>query len=391
MCFTASIGTLSPQPAVQLRSSHHPNANRMTATANPPAKTPMTMTAHEETYSDPLAGVQASPASTTPSKPPSTQRKGQTKNQPAAIATPSLKKRVSFPETLTRGRGISYTPPEDDKVVRFSTSLVRGESTSCNEGNVERDSSIKGRRASNAYVDHASPMDIDAATASDDSFTDVVNPIRFIEGSKTEPRPHTSGFRSVHQRQRTWSFDPQDRSAGASAAQEFSGSIRVNFSDSHGGYMLDSRDDGASYAKFVSSKKRRNIPEQHTSFSGLGTSKQPSKASAPTYNRRGHKLRPDPIDMSVLHQSSRRSWPQPIFVLKDTRATTSRLGRPKPAFALRERSESQNNIQVSGRPIVAESSCHQFEQNNQSPWVDENTIDGEVRCDPNSKKTYRSV
>ncbi|KAL8870221.1 MAG: hypothetical protein Q9198_007683 [Flavoplaca austrocitrina] len=314
----------------------------MTATPNPPAKTPMTMRAHEETYSDPLAGIQASPASTPPSKPPSPQRKGQTKDQPAAIAIPSLKKKVSFPETLTRGRGTSYTPPEDDKVVRFSTSLVRGESTSYNEGNFERDSSIKGRRTSNAYVDHASPMDFDAATASDDSFTDVVNPIRFIEGSKTEPRLHTSGFRPVHQRQRTWSFGPQDRSAGTSAAQEFSGSIRANFSDSHGGYMLDSRDDGASCAKFVSSKKRRNTPEQHTSFSRLGTSKQPGTASAPTYNRRGHKLRPDTIDVSVLHQSSRRSWPQPIFVLKDTRATTSRLSRPKPAFALRERSESHN-------------------------------------------------
>lgn len=349
------------------------------------------MTAHEETYSDPLAGIQASPTSTPPSKLPSPRRKGQTKDQPAAIATPSLKKKVSFPDNLTRGRGTSYTPPEDDKVVRFSTSPARGEGTSYNERTVERDSSIKGRRASNTYVDHASTMDFDAVTASDDSFTDVVTPIRLIEASKTEPRPQSRGLRPVHQRQRTWSFGPQDRSAGTSAAQESSGSIRANFSDSHGGYMLDSRDHGPSHAKFDSSEKRRNIPEQHTSFSGLGTSRQPGTASAPTYNRRGHRLLPDPIDTSVLHQSSRRSWPQPIFVLKDTTAITSRLGRPKPAFALRERSESQNNIQVSGRPIVAKSSRQQFEQNNQSPWVDENTTDGEVRYDPNSKKAYLNV
>lgn len=350
----------------------------MTATPNPPVTTNMTMTAHEETYRDPFAELQASPTSTSSCKPVSPHPRGQTKDQPAGIATPSLKKKVSFPDTLTRGRGTSYTPPEDDKNVRFSTSLVRGQGPSYNERYVERDSSIKGCRASNAYEDRAATMGFDTESASDDSFTDVVRPINMVKASKTEPRPQSSRPRLVHQHQPTWSLGSQDRSVGTSAAQELLGSIQANFSDSH----------EATRAKFDSSKKRRNIP---TSFSGLGTSTQPGTASAPIYNRQSLKLRPNPIDASIVHQSSCRSWPQPIFVFEDTTATTSRLSRPKPAFALRERSESQNNIQVAGWPVVAKSSLQRFEQNCQLPSVDENTIDGEVRYDPDRKKIYRDV
>ncbi|KAL8754132.1 MAG: hypothetical protein Q9199_004551 [Rusavskia elegans] len=407
------------------------------------------MTAKEETYSDPFAGLQTSP----PSSPPSPDSKGPTKDQPdkqqqktglaskqaesaplpakaktssttihtrppCQLAPSTLKKKVSFPDTLTRGRGSSYTPPEDDKAVRFLTSLVRGEGPSYNERNVKRDASTNGRRASSPQrldsnvsqltpdermndiametgdtsEDQATALAFDVESESDDSFTDVVSPIKAVEAVKTEPGPRRYECDPVYHRHPTYHSGHRGHAAGTTTSKRSSGSMQVKVSDSHGGYYVSEvLDDEPSHAGFDLSNKRRNsISGKHTSYSGLETPKRLGTATAPTYNRRGHRLRPSPIDTNILRQSSRRSWPEPVFVWKDT-TTTSVLGRPNPNFALRERSESQKNIQASGRRIIAKSSQQQSGRKYQSPWVVDDVIDGAIPYDPTSKRTNRNV
>lgn len=339
--------------------------------------------------------------------------------QPPSQSAPStLKKKVSFPDTLTRGRGTSYTPPEDDKAVRFSTSLVRGEGPSYNERNVKRDASTNGRRASppqrldsnvsqltpderlndiameigDTSDDQATSLAFDVESESGDSFTDVVSPIKAVEAVKTEPGPRRYECDPDYHRHLTYHSGHRVHSGGTTTSKRSSESKQVKVADSHGGYYVsDVLDDEPSPAGFDTSNKRRNsIPGKHTSYRGLETSKRLGTATAPTYNRRGHRLRPSPIDTSILRQSSCRSWPEPVFIWEDT-TTTSVLGRPTPTFALRERSESQKNIQASVRPVIAKSSQQQSGHKYQSPWVVDDVIDGAVRYDPTSERTYRNV
>ncbi|KAL8910387.1 MAG: hypothetical protein Q9171_004296 [Xanthocarpia ochracea] len=425
------------------------------------------MTAKEETYIDPFAGLQMSP----PASPPSSDGEGhrdklpkekqqkksrelatklagkQPKDKqqkqkielapklagsaplPAHVETrtytpspsqpvpPTVKKKVSFPKNLNRGHGTSYTPPEDDKGVRFSMSLVRGEGPNYNEQNVRPDASdvsMHGRRVSSqqsqdangsqlipkerlndnvmevgaASGDQTTATELDVTSESDDSFTDVVNPIKIVETPEPGPRPDEfdlgyHGHPSHHRH--------QDHLAGTTILKRPFGSSRVKVRDSPDDCISEVGDVTPSHASLETQNKRHNsISGRDTYFGGFPTLKRRGTAKAPAHNHRGHQLRSPSIDTGVLGTSLRRSWPDPIFIWKDT-TTTSMPGRQIPAFALRERSDSQKNIQTSSRPVIAKSWQQQSKRKYQSPSVVEDAIDGAVQDDPILKMTYRDV
>lgn len=462
MCFTASAGDVRRLPngrIVQERAHQHPKP--VTAVAMPAATTTATsttITAEEETYSGPFDGLQTSPKSSPPSpdgkhptkdhligpcKPTATtisgscqpQHKEQKETGPASkqaepiplvwlpakaktlsttihtqppsqSAPSTLKKKVSFPDSLTRGPGTSYTPPEGERALRSSTSLVRDEAPRDDGRNVKRDLSTAtndGRRASSprklgSNVSQVPPderlaldigdtpeyqataFEFDLESESDDSFTDVVNPIKAVETFETETGPR---------RQPT--YHSGHKVAETMTSRRSSRPMQTKVSDGQSGYyMTEALDNEPSPTSFdISNKRCIGIPEKDRSYCGIETSCQ-GTATASSYNRRGHKLRPSPTDTGILRQSSGRRWPEPLFIWEDTTAT-SVMGRPNPTFALRERSESQKNSQASGRSPIVKTSQQQPERKEQPPWDVDEVVDRSVRYDPTSKRTYRDV
>ncbi|KAL8726489.1 MAG: hypothetical protein Q9166_006684 [cf. Caloplaca sp. 2 TL-2023] len=311
-------------------------------------------------------------ATTTTSTPP-----------PSQHALPTLTKKVSFPNNLTRGRGRSYTPPEDETVVRFSTSLVRGEGTGYNDRSVKCDTSdipasrrraspqpttslsvhqsISTKNSNDIAIDTRGRLDAQAATAefdiaseSDESFTDLVSPIKVFVSTEPELRRYTFGAghhcHLDHRSDRHGTGHRHRRPARKAVSQGPSESMQGNVSGSRGGYLIDNNSIAAGFD--TTSARRNSISGRYTSFDRADISKRSGTATVPTYNRLGHRLRSNSVDASMLGQSSRPSWPEPLFIIKDSTAATA-PGRPNPAFALRKRSNSQNNVQGFSRPSIA--------------------------------------
>ncbi|KAL8923423.1 MAG: hypothetical protein Q9172_003120 [Xanthocarpia lactea] len=426
------------------------------------------MTAKEETYSDPFAGLQMSPPASPPSsdgeghgdkQPGKQQKKKSTEltpklagNQPkdkqqkkktelapklassaplpAHVETrthtqspsqpvpPTVNKKVSFPKNLNRGHGTGYAPPEDDKGVRFSTSLVRGEGPSYNEHNVRpdaSDASMHGRQVSSqqsqdangsqlvpkerlndnamevgaASGDQTTSTELDVTSESDDSFTDIVNPVKIVDTPEPGPRPN--GFDLGYHGHPSHHHGHHDHLAGTAISKRPFGSRRVKVRDSPDDCISEVGDVTPSHARLeIPNKRQDSISGRDTNFGGFSTLKRRGTATAPTHNHRGHQLRSRSIDTGVLGTSLRRSWPEPIFIWKDA-TTTSMPGRQNPAFALRERSDSQKNIQTSSRPVIAKSWQQQSKRKYQPPSVVDDTIDRAVGGDPILKRTYRDV
>ncbi|KAL8674855.1 MAG: hypothetical protein Q9168_000741 [Polycauliona sp. 1 TL-2023] len=326
---------------------------------------------------------------------------------PHQPATPTLKKKVSFPDILTRGRGTSYTPPEDDKAVRFSPSLVRGEGPSYSERDIKRDSSIASNndhRVSNTRKDDSrasqslpdEPLNLttmeiedtvddqaiaaesEAECESDDSFTDIVRPINADEAFKIGPTQHY-----IHQSGHQGHFGERIIS------KRSSGSMQLGASDIRKSGCMSNVVEGESFpqGRDESNKRHVSLPKSHASLDRLNTPKGLGTAAAPTYNRRGHRLRLSPGHTSVLRQLPRRTWPEPLFIFRDKTSTTSRSDRSKPTFALRERSDSQINAGAPGRSVIAKSLRQQLGHKYQPPSVVDEKFDGAVRDDPIGRRT----
>ncbi|KAL8812034.1 MAG: hypothetical protein Q9200_001333 [Gallowayella weberi] len=388
-------------------------------------------TIEEQVYDDPFAGLQLSPPPSVSSSDengagPETNKKSQvtndeqkktepvfkqTKSMPSAtkimgthtqassqVTHPALKKEVSFSNNLTRGRSMSYSPHEDEKGVRFSTSLVRGEGSGYNDSTEGRNSShasAPGHPESSrrAMIDstsqsvptkqfnhaalgnivqpenEAAATDLDIHTESDDSFTDIVIPLKRTVETEPKPRRH--------------SFDPPSyrHTAGKNISARPPGSMQVNVSASRDGYTSDF-DDKKDYAaeSHGRDKRRKKLDREHTSFGKFDVfTRKETGTTAPTYNRRGHRLQPHSVEEGLLGNLSSHSWPEPIFIWKDGQNTPSVPGRSKPMFALCEKSESQNNIPGLSRHKIGLSSKGQVGQRYQPPSAGENAVnEGEL-------------
>ncbi|KAL8769409.1 MAG: hypothetical protein Q9209_004637 [Squamulea sp. 1 TL-2023] len=470
MCFVGSVRRLSDGRLVEERPHQQPNPPKPIPTASVPtntaASTNIIAATAKKTYSDPFAGLQSSP----PSSPPSSSGQNNTKKQPvgpckprspsqltddveqrdkeqkkaepaakqAAFASfpthvkkpkttthpqspsqpapPNLTKKVSFPDSLTRGRGTSYSPPGNDKAVRFSTSLVRGEGSDYSDRDIDRDKSVAlshglrvspqqrpkstiGHSTSNQQVNEntmeiseesehqADVMDIDIRSESDQSFTDLVDVINVVK-TESEPQQRRSGP----------GYDPRsNRDFGHRHITDTPTwnkpleTMRAKLSDSDGGFIAGSGDDQSYPAHSRTPHKRRSsLPRRDTIFGTYESSIRKGTPIAPTYNCRGHRLRSNPSDNNLLGYSLHRSWPEPIFVWKD-RTRTPVLGHPDPAFALREKSDSQNNVQSSGRSVSTKSSRQQSKRKYQSPSVIDDTVNKASHYNPIRKKTYHDI
>ena len=289
------------------------------------------------------------------------------KSNPVTVAKyrvpQTLRRRVSFSETLIRGPGGSYTPPAQQKAVRFAPALVRGEgseysdhspttfevyspdrSTAKTPGETEDTSgqsrentsgSRLGRSASrqnsqntNMGTRHRSEMrdkrmDVESAlnsdSDSDESFTDVVIPALQVKESAPQRRSASSGYLPY--------------SSNMLAVKPVPGLMRVKFSGGHTTVQSDVEDDESYIAAVTTENTKRNsLPEGPTNLSSV--------SGRVLY---GHGSRTSPVGSSNLAVSIRRSWPQPIFVWRGNRAPNF-SGRPSPTFALRDSPDPSKHV-----------------------------------------------
>ncbi|KAI4175565.1 MAG: hypothetical protein LQ343_001556 [Gyalolechia ehrenbergii] len=326
----------------------------------------------------------------------------------------TLKKAVSFSDHLNRGPGRSYTPPVDEKAVRFAPALVRGQgsgysdlspreseaypfdrSTTYTIGLSEdpspkpphRDSkptlgksaSTKHSQSANMCVKDRSEtrnrqVDFDIASDSDDSFTDLVIPIaRTDVNASPRPDPDLKYYRHS-----------SSISSSKNISSAFSRSLHGKFSSGQYGLQSEVGDDDSYIAAATTENTRRNSLSEASANQGkfdrhvwMGT------ATAPVFDRYGHRLRTNSVGSSIFDQSIRRSWPQPVFVWRG-KNPPSVPGRQNPVFALRNDSNS-------GEPVTAMSTKQQAKRRHQPPSVVDDELDHAVYVNPQSKITYRDV
>ncbi|KAL8828505.1 MAG: hypothetical protein Q9170_006579 [Blastenia crenularia] len=324
-----------------------------------------------------------------------------------------LKKAVSFSDKLTRGPGRSYTPPTNERTFRFAPTLVHEDTlgrsdlspgtsraysfdqftadvvqspgisetdiTSCVPKQSPGESiSSKHSHGDNMGVNqkfeaHDEHVYFDIASDSDDSFTDIVVPIAPTKGNASQRHDAELNYHLQSPRQ----------------LDRFSNLAQEKFS---GGQVMSQSElgDGESYiASAFANNTRRNslseIPANQTYAKLNSTSRHVQKraAAAPIFNRYGHKPRTSSVTSSLFDQSSRRSWPQAVFIRRGQNPSTV-SGRPGPAFLLRNGSTSDEAIIRGPRKQQAISRY-------QPPSVIDDQVDDTAYVDPATKMTCRDV
>lgn len=287
---------------------------------------------------------------------------------PSQPVPPAFERRVSFSDQLTRGPGRSYTPPPaDGKAVRFAPSLVRGEGSSYSDlsprksevfpfDRVATSSSDPSQRASKLSADQSASirksqtvtmggqekvakqdeqMEFEYASDSDDSFTDIVMPAKSVK-------------ESVSQRQNAV-FRHYCQPAQPTTSKPFSRFVQTSVTAGQYGYQSEIGDHESYIDAVTTENTRRNsIAERRL----CNTS----------------------IDSNVFDIPVRRTWPQPVFILKGKTPPTV-PGRQSPVFVLRDRSNSKANIDASGKRATPTSTPKQPKRRYQPPSAVDDDVD----------------
>ncbi|KAL9598298.1 MAG: hypothetical protein Q9219_004599 [cf. Caloplaca sp. 3 TL-2023] len=314
----------------------------------------------------------------------------------------TLKKAVSFSDTLTRGRGRSYTPPVTDKAVRFAPGLTCGEGSGYSElspkrsevfpfttaetaeqqpeeGNqrVSQTSNKKSnavKRPQSIEMDVKNPfelqdkqMDFDMASDSDDSFTDLPYPIASAKGNA----PSHQDLKSGHHRY-FGSPSPPDR---------FSTLMRRDLSTRQNGLYSDVRGDESHIGAVTQENTRRNSLSEVPILNNNRRTRK-GTASAPVFNY-GQKFGTKPADFSVFGRSTHHGWPQPVFVWRGKNPPAI-PGRQSPVFVLRRSS-------VAEEPITTTSTKERVKQQHQPPSINDGGVDAAIYTNQDSMMTCRDV
>ncbi|KAL8711757.1 MAG: hypothetical protein Q9220_003928 [cf. Caloplaca sp. 1 TL-2023] len=324
-------------------------------------------------------------------------------------APPRLKKRVSFSDTLTRGRGKDYSPPAEGKAVHFVTSPVRGKGAEYNNlrpknsenflfrrhstGNSKypkssRHTSIEQEKASSSDQSASAqlsdsdgmgvkgqrgkceaPPDFDVGSDSDASFTDIVTTVKQPVDAR-EPLHRRLDTSTRHR--------PKSEIGSAQLLESLHGTVPEEVR----GFQSEPGDNESYVDRLTNANTRKNSP-----YFGIPEAKvmnlpeRPDKAKAPLFNRYGHQLRAASDGTATLAHSVRRSWPLPVFVWR-TRSGIETSGRTNPIFVLRD-GEAFNKA---GPPERANKWRY-----HPPSITDDDQMDDVIRYDPVRRQTYRDV
>ncbi|KAL8953822.1 MAG: hypothetical protein Q9222_000331 [Ikaeria aurantiellina] len=327
-------------------------------------------------------------------------------------APPHLKKRVSFSDTLTRGRGKDYSPPAGKKAVQFITPPVPGEGAEHNnfrpknsENSLVRrhstgtpryprsnshtfsqqetasnprqsgstqhsdsdNMSVKGQRGK-----HDAPVEFDLDSDSDASFTDIVTTAR--ESVDVRQPLHRHPDISAHPR-------PKHETGSARLSSPLLGTAPQETT----GFQSEIGDNESYVDRLTSTNTRKNYPYFDVpEVKFLRLPKRPDAEKAPFLNRYGHRLRAASDSTAALANSVRRSWPSPVFVLR-TKSGNEGPSRTGPMFVLRD-----------GQAFTEPNRTGLREQANKRQYqppsaIDDDEIDDAIHYDPVRRQTYRNV
>ncbi|KAL9012164.1 MAG: hypothetical protein Q9173_003052 [Seirophora scorigena] len=182
----------------------------------------------------------------------------------------------------------------------------------------------------------------DTASDSDDSFTDVVLPARPVMGSGSHRRNAIPRY--YHQPTVT------------AAPTHFSRLLQKTVT---GGY-----------------NDRQSKVEDHESYVDAATTENTRRNSI-THRRTGSSS----IGFSDLNASLRHSWPQPAFVFKG-KSLSDTPGHQSPVFVLRDRSNSNGNVDAFGKYAKPTPMAKRSKWRYQPPSVTDAEVDDAVYWDP---------
>ncbi|KAL8637417.1 MAG: hypothetical protein Q9228_005305 [Teloschistes exilis] len=360
---------------------------------------------------------------------------------------PKLKKKVSFPPNLTRGKDRSYSPPlsdqrevrfsednsEEEKSVRFSDELVRGkgpEYSSVTPSKSEKypfftaafgsrkkqrqtsppaplKSSIANRKASKIEKKKATMggqkygkareelEEFNGLSDSDSSFTE------FASGAQPTIENEQSGHR------------PTTTSRGQSLRVPTSLSVPSKYVPGRGWVQRgDTKSETKTMESYVEYVTARNTQLNQASERNIGLERAEQErrhgaAPIPDYNSYGFRIRPDAADFHRLHGTASSHWPLPVFVRRSSGDSTG-PDRPQPNDVLGERSSARhkagdaNHRATTGTKKGASAGSSQqassrkesgrsARRSHQPRSYIEDDIDDNVYYDPGSKRTYRDV
>ncbi|KAI4106444.1 MAG: hypothetical protein L6R37_002135 [Teloschistes peruensis] len=448
-----------------------PRAVTNKANNHPPAVAPEKKRENEESYLDVFAGLSC------PQKQSADTQNGNTiKGQKKANLTPSqtqsasasyssdasstsqvkppkqdvfpkLKKKVSFPPNLTRGKDRSYSPPlsdqrevrfsednsEEEKSVRFSDELIRGkgpEYSSVTPSKSEKypfftaafgsrkkqrqtsppaplKSSIADRKASKIEKKKATMggqkygkareelEEFNGLSDSDSSFTE------FASGAQPTIENEQSGRK------------PTTTSRGQSLRVPTSSSVPLKYVPGRGWIQRgDTQSETRTMESYVEYVTARNTQLNQASERNIGLERAEQErrhgtAPIPDHNSYGFRIRPDAADFHTLHGTASSHWPLPVFVRRGSGDSTG-PDRPQPNDVLGERSSARHKAgdanqrattgtkkgasagpsqQASSRKESGRSS----RRSHQPRSYVEDDVDDNVYYDPASRRTYRDV
>ncbi|KAL9586636.1 MAG: hypothetical protein Q9212_000771 [Teloschistes hypoglaucus] len=360
---------------------------------------------------------------------------------------PKLKKKVSFPRQLTRGKDRSYTPPlsdqeqdrfsedtnpsEEEKSVRFSDELIRGKgpeyssltprksgkypffTTAFGSRKEQRQTSPPAPLKSSIANRRASKIGKKKATMGDEKRGEARDELQEFDiqsdsdSSFTEFAPGAPPTIENEQSRR----EPTTTPRGQPLRGPTNSSMPLKYVPGRGWVQRgDAQTDIGSMESYVEYVTARNTQLNQASERNLGQERVEQErrhgaAPIPDYNSYGYQIRPDAADFNNGAPSSR--WPLPVFVRRGS-GTSTGPGRPQPNVVLGERSSARHNAGdanqhattgtngrasagPSQRPSSGKESGRAAHRSHQPPSSIDGDVDEDIYYDPASRRTYRDV
>ncbi|KAI4197641.1 MAG: hypothetical protein LQ350_005796 [Teloschistes chrysophthalmus] len=362
---------------------------------------------------------------------------------------PKLKKKVSFPPKLTRGKDKSYTPPlsdqkqvrfsedttpsEEEKSVRFSDELIRGEGPEYNNLTPKKSekypffttafgsrkkqrqtsppaplkSSIANREASKIGKKKTTMGDkkhgiardeleeFDILSDSDSSFTEFApGAPPTIENEQSRREPITTP-RGQPLRMPTNSSVPLKHVPGRGWVQRGDAQTEIGSMES--------------YVEYVTARNTQlnQASERNPGLERVEQERRHGAAPIPDYNSYGYQIRPNAADSNTFNGAPSSRWPLPVFVRRGSGSSTG-PARPQPKVVLGERSSARHNAGdanqrattgtnkrasagPSQQPSGGKESGRAARRSHQPPSFIDGDVDNNVYYDSASRRTYRDV
>ncbi|KAL8632313.1 hypothetical protein Q9189_001985 [Teloschistes chrysophthalmus] len=401
---------------------------------------------NDESYLDIFAGLATESASTSCS---SSANPASPVESPKQEVFPKLKKKVSFPPKLTRGKDKSYTPPlsdqkqvrfsedttpsEEEKSVRFSDELIRGEGPEYNNLTPKKSekypffttafgsrkkqrqtsppaplkSSIANREASKIGKKKTTMGDkkhgiardeleeFDILSDSDSSFTEFApGAPPTIENEQSRREPITTP-RGQPLRMPTNSSVPLKHVPGRGWVQRGDAQTEIGSMES--------------YVEYVTARNTQlnQASERNPGLERVEQERRHGAAPIPDYNSYGYQIRPNAADSNTFNGAPSSRWPLPVFVRRGSGSSTG-PARPQPKVVLGERSSARHNAGdanqrattgtnkrasagPSQQPSGGKESGRAARRSHQPPSFIDGDVDNNVYYDSASRRTYRDV